>query len=89
MRRLLGSLAASAVLTLTVACGGGGASPVTLPSPSPSAYCPTAAVLFADWAAAGEPASSSTWFSEQTRTCTNAQLDQLMSDIDKIASPTP
>jgi hypothetical protein len=46
-------------------------------------------VLFADWAEAGEPDSSSTWFSEQTRGCTNVQLDQLMSDINKIASPTP
>lgn len=89
MRRLPAALAASAVLAFTVACGGGGASSVAPPSPSPSAYCPTAAVLFADWAEAGEPDSSSTWFSEQTRGCTNVQLDQLMSDINKIASPTP
>lgn len=88
MKLLSGALAASAVLALTVACGGGGASSPSSPSPSPSASCPTAAELFAKYEAAGEP-DDGVWFSQQTRTCTNAQLDQLMSDIDKIASPTP
>jgi hypothetical protein len=88
VRLLIGALAASAVLALTVACGGGGASSTPSPSPSPTATCPTAAELFAKYEAAGEP-SGGAWFSEQTIACTNDQLDQLMSDIDKIASPSP